>query len=187
MRVVGGRFRGRQIYAPKGNDTRPTSDRVREALFNILDHGVEGFAWQHTRVLDLFAGTGALGIEALSRGASFCLFIEQNAAARAAIWRNTEAFELTGITKIFRRDATGLGPVGTTTPFGLVFLDPPYGRGFGETALRAASAGGWLEPGAIAIVEEGDDAEFTTPDGFAPLDRRVYGDTQVLFLRAGSQ
>ena len=116
MRIVAGKFRGARIEAPKGLATRPTSDRVRQALFNVLEHGAPHVDFEGARVLDLFAGSGALGLEALSRGARFCLFIEEAAAARGAIRRNVEALGLTGVTKIWRRDATKLGEAGTLRP-----------------------------------------------------------------------
>ena len=183
MRIVAGRFRGARLTAPKGQATRPTSDRIREALFNILEHGLPDFALDDARVLDLFAGTGALGLEALSRGARFCLFVDQSAEARGLIRRNIEALQLTGATKVWRRDATRLGQVGTMAPFDLIFLDPPYGQGLGEAALAAALEGGWIVPGGIAVLEERTDAEIELPEGFEALDRRVYGDTQVVFLQ----
>jgi 16S rRNA (guanine966-N2)-methyltransferase len=185
MRIVAGRYRGRPLVAPRSEATRPTSDRVREAVFNILAHGVPGFTLEGARVLDLFAGTGALGLEALSRGAAFCLFVEESAEARGLIRRNVEALGLEGATRIFRRDATALGPAGTMAPFSLTFLDPPYGRGLTERALAAALAGGWLAPGAVVVVEEQAGAPFALPAGFAPLDGRTYGDTQVVFGRVG--
>src|SRR6476646_9244747 len=135
MRIVAGKFRGAGLEAPKGLATRPTSDRVRQALFNVLEHGAPHLDFEDLRVLDLFAGTGALGLEALSRGARFCLFVEERAEARAAIRRNVEALALTGITKIWRRDATKLGDLGALAPFDLVYLDPPYGRGLAEQSL----------------------------------------------------
>src|SRR5581483_1287959 len=143
VRIVGGQLRGRPLAPPADDRTRPTSDRVREAVFNILAHGIPGSTLGGARVLDLFAGTGALGLEALSRGAGFCLFVEEDAQARALIRRNVEAFGLTGVTKIFRRDATDLGPAGRNGGYTLVFLDPPYGRGLAERALASAAAGGW--------------------------------------------
>ena len=134
-------------------------------------------------MLDLFAGTGALGLEALSRGAAFCLFVEEDAEARALIRRNVEALGLTGVTKIFRRDATDLGPAGRNGGFALVFLDPPYGQGLAERALASAAAGGWLAPGAIAVIEERKGTALALPAGFVQLDRRAWGDTEVLFAR----
>ena len=183
MRIAGGRLRNRPIYAPAGRATRPTSDRVREAIFNVLAHGVEGFTLEDARVLDLFAGTGALGLEALSRGARFALFVDEEAAARAAIRRNAEALEVLGQVKIWRRDAARLGPCAPLAPFGLAFIDPPYGRGLGDAALAALIAGGWLDPGALVVVEESERATVAAPDGLAILDSRTYGDTQVIFLR----
>jgi len=183
MRIVGGQFRGRPLAAPGDDRTRPTSDRVREAVFNILGHGVPDFELEGAKVLDLFAGTGALGLEALSRGATFCLFVEEEAEARALIRRNVEAFGLTGITKIFRRDATDLGPAGRNGGFTLAFLDPPYGQGLAQRALVSAASGGWLAPGAIAVSEDRKDAGLALPAGYAAVDRRSWGDTQVLFAR----
>lgn len=183
MRVVAGRFKGRQIHAPKGEVTRPTSDRVRQAVFNILEHGLDGVDLEGPRVIDLFAGTGALGLEALSRGARFCLFVEESASARAAIRQNVEALGLTGVTRIWRRDATRLGPAAPMAPFDLAFLDPPYGRGLGEAALAALREGGWLRPGALALLEADAGDAIATPDGFAEMDRRAWGDTQAVFLK----
>jgi 16S rRNA (guanine966-N2)-methyltransferase len=185
MRIVAGKFRGRPIAAPEGDLTRPTSDRVREAVFNILTHGIDDFSLEGTRVLDLFAGTGALGLEALSRGAAYCLFVEENAEARALIRRNVEALGLTGITKIFRRDATALGPASNRGAFHLVFLDPPYGKGLGERALASAAAGQWLALGAVAVLEERKGTPLALPAGFTVLDQRTWGDTQVAFLAFG--
>ncbi len=184
MRIVGGRFRGRPLATPSDEATRPTSDRVREAIFNILAHGIRDFDLEGAKVLDLFAGTGALGLEALSRGASFCLLVEESAEARALIRRNVEALGLTGVTKIFRRDATDLGAAGSRGGHGLVFLDPPYGRDLAEPALTSAAAGGWLAPGAIAVIEERMGAAVTLPAGFELLDRRTWGDTEATFARA---
>ena len=183
MRVVAGTLRGRSIAGPLHEGLRPTSDRVRESLFNILAHGIEDFSLSGARVIDLFAGTGALGLEAISRGAAFCLFVDNEADARALIRNNIEAFGLTGVTRIFRRDATDLGPAGTVPPFQLAFLDPPYEKGFGERALSALADGKWLVPGAIAVLEERASAEIALPPAFAELDRRTYGDTQIIFAR----
>lgn len=181
MRVVGGSLRGRTLVTPSSPAIRPTSDRTREAVFNVLAHVREG-GLNGLRVLDLFAGTGAQGIEALSRGASACLFVEDAAEARGIIRDNIEAFGLTGVAKIFRRDATRLGPVGTIQPFDLVFADPPYGKGLGEKALSAALDGGWLNPGARIVMEEAASARFELPAGFVLSDEREYGDTIIRFL-----
>jgi len=183
MRIVGGTFRGRPLASPKHEGLRPTSDRVRESLFNILEHGVSDFSLKGTRVIDLFAGTGALGLEALSRGAAFCLFVEDQAEARALIRTNVEAMQLAGRARIFRRDATKLGDAGTMSAFGLAFLDPPYGKQLGEQALQALATGGWLTPGAIVVLEERAGAKVQIPDQFSEIDRRTYGDTQVLLAR----
>jgi 16S rRNA (guanine966-N2)-methyltransferase len=185
MRIVAGRFRGANIEAPKGLATRPTSDRVRQALFNVLEHGASGFDFEGARVLDLFAGSGALGLEALSRGARFALFIEDDAAARAAIRRNVEALGLTGASKIWRRDATRLGPSGTMQPFDLVFCDPPYGKGLGVRSLTAAAEGAWLAPGAVAVLEERAETEIAWAAPFEEIERRRYGDTQIVMAKVG--
>lgn len=181
MRIVAGSLRGRTLAAPKSDAIRPTTDRMRETLFNILAH-----AWpdrlKGARVLDLFSGTGALGIEALSRGASFCQFVENSVEGRSLLRTNIEALGLQGVTKIFRRDATRLGPMGTGRRFDLVLADPPYGRGLGEQALAAARDGGWLEPGALVVVEEASSAPFTIPEGFSLDDERGSGDTVLRFL-----
>jgi 16S rRNA (guanine966-N2)-methyltransferase len=183
MRIVGGEFRGRPLATPRSQSIRPTTDRTREAVFNVLSHRfpekLEG-----VRVLDLFAGTGALGIEALSRGAAHCLFVEESAEGRGLIRTNVEAFGLQGRTKIFKRDATGLGDAGTIAPFGLVFADPPYNRGLGEVALRSALRGGWLLSGALCVVEEAASAHFAPGEGFSVVDERSYGDTVIRFIEA---
>jgi 16S rRNA (guanine966-N2)-methyltransferase len=183
MRIVAGKFRGRALATPAHEGLRPTSDRVRESVFNILQHGIEDFSFQGARVIDLFAGTGALGIEAMSRGASYCLFVEETVEARALIRRNIEAFALTGETRIFRRDACDLGPAGRADRYALAFLDPPYDKGLGEKALQSLTQGGWLIPGAVAVLEEKAGAALTIPANFAPLDVRRWGDTEVHFLR----
>ena len=184
MRIVAGKFKGASLEAPKGLSTRPTSDRVRQALFNVLEHGPARFEFEGARVLDLFAGTGALALEALSRGARYAVLIEEDAAARAAIRRNVEALSLTGVTKIWRRDATRLGEAGTLQPFDLVFCDPPYGKGLGERALAAAAAGGWVAKRAIAVLEERADSEIAWPAPFEEIDRRRYGDTVIALAQA---
>ena len=183
MRIVGGSLRGRAIASPDHEGLRPTSDRVREAAFNILAHGIEGFDIAGVRVLDLFAGTGAMGCEAISRGAAYCLFVEQDADARGLIRQNIETFGLTGVTRIFRRDATTIGPAVRGEAFALAFCDPPYGQGLGEKALAAAAKGGWLTPGAIVLLEERESAAITLPAGFTDIDRRTWGQTQMVFAR----
>lgn len=187
MRIVGGTLRGRPLATPRDERIRPTSDRAREAIFNILAHGIPDFTIEGARVLDLFAGTGALGLEALSRGARFCLFVEEDAEARGLIRQNVEAFGLTGATKIFRRDATSLGPAANQGGNALALLDPPYGKGLAEKALEAAAAGGWLDEGAVCVVEERKDVTLALPSGFAQIDARTWGDTTVTFLRFTAQ
>ena len=182
MRVVGGRLRGRNLAAPASREIRPTADRLRESLFNILVHAYENPV-EDARVLDLFAGTGALGIEAISRGAGFALFVDNGAEARALLRNNVEALGLGGVTKVFRRDATNLGPAHPIEPFSLVFLDPPYGKGLAEKALASLRDGGWLTKEALLVVEEAKAATLTTPEGFVELERRAYDDTEFVFLK----
>lgn len=183
MRIVAGKFRGRALATPTAEGTRPTSDRVREAVFNILQHGMPNLEIQGARVIDLFAGTGALGIEALSRGAEYCLLVEQEAEARGVIRRNIEAFGLTGVTRIYRRDATDMGPAGNIPPFDLAFLDPPYGKGLGEKALASLVGGGWLVRGAAIVLEERAGTHVAWPEGIDVLDERTWGDTTVFFAQ----
>ena len=182
MRIVGGEFKGRKLAEPKTDRIRPTTDRTRETLFNILAHRPE-FGFGEARILDLFSGTGALGVEALSRGARFCLFVEEDVEARGLIRSNMESFGLNGRAKIFRRDATKLGIPGTMEPFDIVFADPPYGKGLGEQALASAREGGWLRPGALAVLEETASAGFALPEGFDLADERSMGVTTLRFLR----
>ena len=179
MRLITGKFKGAKIEAPQGVATRPTSDRVRQALFNVLEHGAPAADFSGSRVLDLFAGSGALGLEALSRGARFCLFIEEDANARAAIRRNVEALGLTGTTKIWRRDATKLGPAGTISPFDIIFCDPPYGKDLGGQALAAAVDGGWTTDDTIAVLEERAGTAPAWPAPLTEIDRRRYGETEI--------
>ncbi|QIB33922.1 16S rRNA (guanine(966)-N(2))-methyltransferase RsmD [Ancylobacter pratisalsi] len=183
MRIVGGRFRGRSLRGPTSSATRPTSDRLREALFNVLAHAY-GDPAEGARVLDLFAGTGALALEALSRGARFAVFVEEDSEPRGLIRANVEALGLGGITRIFRRDATRLGVALANDAFDLVFCDPPYGRGLAEKSLLSAREGGWLAPGALVVVEEASEPGFVAPEGFEELERRRYVETELIFLRA---
>jgi 16S rRNA (guanine966-N2)-methyltransferase len=182
MRIVAGRLRGRALAAPKSQNVRPTADRLRESLFNVLVHAY-GDPITGARVLDLFAGTGALGLEAISRGAGYCLFVDDGAEARALLRENVETLGLAGITRIFRRDATQLGAAHPVEPFSLVFLDPPYRKGLGELALAAARDGGWLTADALLVLEEAADAAFATPAGFEEIERRRYDDTQFVVMR----
>jgi 16S rRNA (guanine966-N2)-methyltransferase len=185
VRIVAGRWRGKTLaevgQGDAGAHLRPTTDRVRESLFNLLTNGKQGDAVTGARVLDLFAGTGALGLEALSRGAVQATFIDDGSAARALLRENIARCGAQGVTKVFRRDATDLGEI-RGAPFTLVFLDPPYGMGLGEDALASAIAGGWIAPGALVVWEEAVDP--VPPPGFEVLDARTYGATRITLLRA---
>ncbi len=183
MRIVGGELRGRPIRTPEGDATRPTSDRAREAIFNILAHAPWSPGLEDARVIDLFAGSGAMGLEALSRGAAACLFVERADPALATIRGNLDAFALTSRARLLRQDATRLGRrVDEEAAFDFAFLDPPYGQGLGETALMALNAGGWLAQSAVVVLERGaDEGELSLP-GFEALDRRRYGVAGVTFL-----
>jgi len=183
MRIVGGKFKGHSLASPADRATRPTSDRVREAVFNILAHGIEGFGLEGARVLDLFAGTGAMGLEAVSRGSRFCQFVDDSAEARGLIRRNADALGVIGQVKIWRRDATRLGPCAPQPGFDLVFADPPYGKGLGSKALASLVEGGWLMPRAVVVVEEALGAEVLAPASLTLLSQRDYGETQVRFYR----
>jgi 16S rRNA (guanine966-N2)-methyltransferase len=182
MRIVAGRFRGRALASPRSDAIRPTSDRLRETIFNVLAHAYDDPV-QGARVLDLFAGTGAMGLEALSRGAAFALFVDEGAQARGLIRQNVEALGVGGETRLFRRDATRMGKAFPNAPFSLAFCDPSYGKDLAPRALRSCAEGGWLDPGALVVVEEAQGAEVTLPEGFAELERRDYGETKVVFGR----
>jgi 16S rRNA (guanine966-N2)-methyltransferase len=188
VRITGGTLRGRALAAPPDGRVRPTSDKVRQAIFNILAHndfGI-GFGLEGARAADLFAGTGALGLEAISRGAAWCLFVDDSAESRALIRANVEAFGLTGASKIWRRDATALGPLGAGAggPFDLVFLDPPYRKNLVVPALASLRDGGWLADNAVLIAETAADEAFDVPEGFAAQDTRAYAETRVSILIA---
>lgn len=189
MRIVAGRLKGRAIVAPDGMGTRPTSDRARQAIFNVLEHAAWAEPLNGARIMDLFAGSGALGFEALSRGAAFALFVETDEDARGAIRDNADAYGLMGATRVHRRNAIDLGvrPGSDGEAFDLAFLDPPYGKGLGEQALLRLIEGNWLKPGAIVVFERGsDEPEIETP-GYERLDARDYGAARVLFLRHGRE
>ena len=185
MRIVAGKFRGAALTGPTDGSLaiRPTSDRLRESVFNILEHAFDGVL-RDARVMDVFAGTGALGLEAMSRGAKTCLFVEEAAEARGLIRRNQEALGLMGTTRIFRRDATAMGSIGPAEPYGLIFLDPPYGKGLGEAALVKLAEGGWLAPEALVVLEKGTAEAAPAVPGFEVLDARDYGAARVHFLKA---
>ena len=183
MRIVGGRWRGRALKGPTGQAIRPTSDRLRESLFNILAHGY-GDPVVNARVIDLFAGTGALALEALSRGAHFALMVDDGTQARALIRENVAALGAGGITRIFRRDARKLGEAPPGEPYNLAFLDPPYGQELANGALQSLRDGHWLAPGALLVVEETVEARLAVPQGYDTLETRPFGETQLVFLRA---
>ena len=186
MRIVGGSLKGRAIVAPEGQGTRPTSDRARQAIFNVLEHA----AWAEdvldgARVIDLYAGSGALGYEAMSRGGAFCLFVETDDGARGAIRENMDAYGLFGCTRVHRRSAIDLGPRPGSAgeAFTLAFLDPPYAKGLGEQTLQKLLEGNWLAPDAVVVYERGsDEPEIETP-GYERMDARDYGAARVLFLK----
>lgn len=183
MRIIAGNFKGQRLASVGKGDSaahlRPTTDRTRESLFNILGGGAFGDPITGARVLDLFAGTGALGLEALSRGAAHVTFVDDGLKARALLRENISLTRSAGATRVFRRNATRLGPA--QAPFDLIFMDPPYGKGLGELALASAIAGGWLSPGALVVWE--DSAPVQPPEGADLLGNRRYGDTGISFLR----
>ena len=186
MRIISGKFRGLSLSTPKDERVRPTSDRVREALFNVIAHNDFGmdFSLNGVRVLDLFAGTGALGLEALSRGASFVMFVDDHFESRALIRRNVEAAHATGATKIWRRDAAVLGdiPANAGGAFGLVFIDPPYRKGLADRALSSLVTGNWLAERCLLVVETAEDEALELPPSLAIEDDRTYGDTRVRLI-----
>lgn len=181
MRIVGGRLRGRILSAPASRAIRPTSERLRESIFDILTHRYPALL-QGARIVDLFAGSGALGIEALSRGADFALFVDNGAEARALLRENIEHLALGGVTRIWRADAAKLGKAPAGAPFTLAFLDPPYAQGLAAPALAGLLGGAWLAPGALCVIEEAAKAEVAPPPGLEIADERIYGDTKVVLL-----
>jgi len=184
MRIVAGQHKGRPIQAPDTNATRPTSDRARESLFNVLAHADWAPPLDGARVMDVFAGSGALGLEAVSRGAGFCLFVDTAAAARASIRQNIETLGLFGVTRIHRRDATKLGdiPAGLGRPFSIVFLDPPYRKNLITPCLESLRTGDWLAGDALIVVEAAADEN---PDfaGFSVISDRSTGAAKVWFVK----
>ena len=183
MRIVAGALRGRPLVAPKGHSTRPTADRVRQAVFNLLEHAPWAPAFEGARVLDLFAGSGAMGLEAISRGAAFCRFVERAEDAAAAIRANVAKLGLADRTSLDRRDATRLGARPEAQPaFDFAFVDPPYGEGLGEAAVAALAEGRWLDADSIVVLERGWRDAVGTPLGFALMDERTWGAATVSFL-----
>jgi 16S rRNA (guanine966-N2)-methyltransferase len=186
MRIVAGSLKGRAILAPEGQNTRPTSDRARQAIFNVLEHASWGESLHEARVMDVYAGSGALGFEALSRGAAFVVFVETDDGARGVIRENMDAYGLFWRARVHRRSATDLGerPGSVGEAFDIAFLDPPYAKGLGEQTLAGLLAGDWLKPGAIVVFERGSDEPDIDTPGYERLDARDYGAARVLFLRA---
>ena len=186
MRIIGGTRRGLKLAEVGDGDAaahlRPTSDRVREAIFNLLINA-HGNPVSGARVLDLFAGTGALGLEALSRGAAEVTFVDDGAKALALMRANIAKMRVEGETRVLRQDARRLPP-NPAAPYDLVFLDPPYGKAMGEAALVSAIAGGWLSPGTVVVWEES--AAPQPPAGLGQVGRRTYGDTVVTLLKAAA-
>ncbi|MEO0607414.1 MAG: 16S rRNA (guanine(966)-N(2))-methyltransferase RsmD [Pseudomonadota bacterium] len=184
MRIVAGQFKGRPIQAPKTDATRPTSDRARESLFNMIAHADWAPSLVGARVIDLFAGSGALGLEALSRGASFCLFVETASAARGSIRQNIETLGLFGATRLHRRSATGLGerPAGIGVRFDIAFLDPPYHKDLVVPCLEALASGDWLTDGALIIVETAADEQLEHT-GWTLVSERDSGAAKFWFLK----
>ncbi len=181
MRIIAGRFGGKKLYSPKDKSIRPTSDRVREALFNIVASRLK-MDFSHLKVLDLFAGTGAMGFEAISRGVNEAIFVDSGPEARGLIRSHIEMFGLGAQARLLRRDATSLGLCQKMGPFNLVFCDPPYGLHLGEKALVSAAKGGWIAPGALVLAEEERQIKFIPPPGFLLVDQREYGNTSVRFF-----
>jgi 16S rRNA (guanine966-N2)-methyltransferase len=186
MRIVAGSLKGRAIAAPEGQGTRPTSDRARQAIFNVLEHAAWAEPLDGARVIDLYAGSGALGFEAISRGAAFALFVETDDEARGAIRENADAYGVMGRTRVHRRSAIDLGvrPGSDGEAFDLAFLDPPYRKGLGEQTLVRLLEGNWLKAGATIVFERGSDEPDIDTPGYERLDARDYGAARVLFLRA---
>jgi len=186
VRIISGKFRGLSLSTPKDERVRPTSDRVREALFNVIAHNNFGmdFSLNGVRVLDLYAGTGALGLEALSRGASFVMFVDDHFESRALIRRNVEAAHATGATKIWRRDAAVLGDIPSNAGgvFGLVFIDPPYRKGLADRSLASLVAGNWLAERCLLVVETAEGEALDVPPSLEIEDDRTYGDTRVRLI-----
>lgn len=182
MRIVAGRHRGRRLVAPPGHDTRPTSDRVREALFNLLAHSIDWAGLQDAHVADIFCGTGAVGLEALSRGATFATFVDNDDAAINATRTNIETLGEGRRTSVLRNDATGRLPR-PARAVDLAYLDPPYRQEIAPGVIARLAEGGWMAPGALCVAELHRRAPFAVPQGFEIADDRHYGDTHLLFLR----
>ncbi len=184
MRIAAGELRGRPIRTPDGADVRPTSDRARQAIFNILEHAPWSDGLEARRVIDVFAGSGAMGLEALSRGAGFCLFVDLADPSLAAVRANVTTFGLETRARMLRQDATRMARrPEADAPFDIAFLDPPYGKDLAGPALMALRNGGWLAEGAVAVLEQGSGETPVELPGFEALDQRRYGAARVSFLR----
>ncbi|MGH1423357.1 MAG: 16S rRNA (guanine(966)-N(2))-methyltransferase RsmD [Pseudooceanicola sp.] len=183
MRIIAGDWRGRPLAAlgkgDAGAHLRPTTDRVRESLFSALAGGRYGDPLTDAVTLDLFAGTGALGLESLSRGAAHTTFVDDGRAALRLIRQNIATLNATECTRVIARDARRL-PANEGPPATLVFLDPPYGKSLGLPALCAAQSGGWIAPNALIVWEEA--TEQSAPPGYTKHDARRYGDSWITFL-----
>ncbi len=187
MRIVGGRLKGRTLNAPQGKELRPTADRVRESVFNILAHGIEGFNFDGATVIDVFSGTGALGLEAMSRGCGHGVFIDFDAGAQALVRKNAGPMGLGRAVTLLKLDATRLAPPprAAKAPAALAFLDPPYDQGLVVPALLGLKDKGWLKDGAVVVCEVAAKEEFEPPRGFAIIDERSYGAARAVFLKYG--
>jgi 16S rRNA (guanine966-N2)-methyltransferase len=183
MRIVSGKHKGRPLAAPKGQDTRPTSDRAREAIFNVLDHGVPGPGLRGAQVMDVFAGTGALGLEALSRGAVHCTFVESHATAKHILCENIAALGETSATTVLQSNATALGQARVGCDY--VFLDAPYNQDLTTPALETLAQGGWLKDGCVIMVEVAKAEPLALPDGFTVHKEKTYGAARAVFLIYG--
>jgi 16S rRNA (guanine966-N2)-methyltransferase len=188
VRIVAGKHRGRPLMAPAGSAVRPTSDRARESVFNILVHGIADFTIEGASVVDVFAGTGALGLEALSRGARHATFVDADPAVLHVVRQNAARIGEWRAVTLLRLDATRLPPpaLAVKAPCRLAFLDPPYGQGLVQPALAGLASRGWLEKGAVVVAEIGAQEPFEPPKGFVLVDERTYGAARVLFLRYGA-
>ena len=184
MRIVGGHFRGRALKGPSNQTIRPTSDRLRESLFNILEHAY-GDPVRDARVIDVFAGTGALALEALSRGAHFALLIDDDSQAQALIRSNIATLDLAAQTRILSRSALKIGTAPLGEKFALAFLDPPYHGNLAIAALGALRDGAWLAAGALVVVEDAANARMDLPEEFKMVETRLSGESQLAFLRFG--
>lgn len=182
MRIIAGKFRSKKLTSPKGDDIRPTSDRVRQSIFNIISSRLD-HDFSEQRVLDLFAGTGAMGIEAISRGASEVVFVDNGLEARSLIRSHIDSFGIGGQARLLKRDALNLGKNEKCIPFNMIFIDPPYGKNLGKAALNAALENGWIADGAIIILEEKARQEIEFSDDLELIDRRKYGNSEVYLLR----